>query len=290
MASAVAQELCTAAGLSSPDDAFDRKVNEAITQAKAAWPALVADDVEFARYVGARLPRDLDPIAALAALKVEDLYLAWRCLQRDPAALQAFDSAMAGPIRRALARINAPEALKEDVAQKLRERLFVGAEGQAPRIADFGGRGQLRRWVQAAVARLCLDQVRSQRREVPLDEFGSVRHAPSVDPELEHLRRMYGPVFAVAFAGAIGQLDEEERTMLRHHLVEGLTIDDIGARYGVHRATAYRWVERAREALVEHTRNEMMKRLRIEPHEVESILRVIRSEVHLSVQRLLTQG
>jgi len=272
---------------------MDEAVTAALARVRAAWPDFAADDVDFARFVGARLAVDDEgaPLAALDALRLEDLYLTWGCLRRDPAALTAFERTMAEPIRLALARINVPDAVKQDAAQQLRERLFVGVGGGPPRLAEFGGRGQLRRWVQAAVARVCIDSVRSRRREVPLDESQASGDGPggaSGDTELEHLRRVYGPIFELAFAAAIPQLDERERDILRLHLVEGLTLDDIGERYGVHRSTAFRWLESARETLVERTRNEMMKRLRVEAHEVESILRVIRSEVHLSVQRLLS--
>jgi RNA polymerase sigma-70 factor (ECF subfamily) len=292
MSSAAAQELCSAAGIAPPDAALDAAVTAALAQVRAAWPAFATDDLAFARFVGARLSvddADGDAEAALAALRVEDLYLTWACLRGDAAALSAFERTMAEPIRLALARINVPDAVKQDAAQQLRERLFVGVGGGTPRLAEFGGRGQLRRWVQAAVARVCLDQVRSRRREVPLDESQAEgKGGPSGDAELDHLRRIYGPIFELAFAAAIPQLEERDRDILRHHLVEGMTIDDIGERYRVHRTTAFRWIESARETLVELTRNEMMKRLRVEAREVESILRVIRSEVHLSVQRLFS--
>ena len=276
-----------AAAISSPDAALDGAITDAIVRARAAWPSLPPDDVDFAKFLGARVPADVAAADALATLKLEDLYLAWGCLRGEPAALQAFDRAMAEPIRVALSRLDASEAVKQDAAQLLRERLFVAADGRLPRIAEFAGRGQLQRWVQAAVVRVCIDLLRRHRREVPLDEAALGVSTPQADLELEHLRRLYGPVFQVAFSAAIEQLGERQRAILRHHLVEEMTIDDICARYGVHRTTAFRWIESAREELVELTRNEMMNRLRVEPSDVESILRVIRSEVHLSVQRLL---
>jgi transposase len=37
---------------------------------------------------------------------------------------------------------------------------------------------------------------------------------------------------------------------LRYHHVDGLNIDEIGAIYRVHRVTAFRWLEKAKEQLV----------------------------------------
>jgi RNA polymerase sigma-70 factor (ECF subfamily) len=261
-------------------------VADAVDRGARAWPAIAREDRAFAAFLGARAGA-AEPAAALAEMHVEDLYLAFGCLRGDREALVAFDTEMATPIRVALSKLDVADALKQDSAQTVRERLFVGTPDREPRIADYSGRGQLKRWVQAAVVRACLDQVRAHKREVPLDGERAAGMLPAADagPELEHFRRVYGEVFQRAFEAAIGSLDDRQRTVLRHHLVDGMTIDDIGALYDVHRTTAFRWIERARETLVERTRDEMMARLDVAQPEVDSILRVIRSQVHLSVQR-----
>ncbi len=85
----------------------------------------------------------------------------------------------------------------------------------------------------------------------------------------------------------MASLTPRQRNLLRHQLVDHLSIDEIGALYQVHRATAARWLEAARQAVVEQIKLAMMARLRIHGEEYESILRLIHSAVDLSISRHL---
>lgn len=57
--------------------------------------------------------------------------------------------------------------------------------------------------------------------------------------------------------------------------------------YGVHRATAARWLADARAALGDAIRGELAGRLRIAASEVDSIVRLVQSRVDMSLDRLL---
>ncbi len=72
--------------------------------------------------------------------------------------------------------------------------------------------------------------------------------------------------------------------------MDGLNIDEIGAIYRVHRVTAYRWLEKARDALVKHTQKLLAAQLKVEKREFDSIMRLIRSQLHLSLVRHLGEG
>jgi len=54
-----------------------------------------------------------------------------------------------------------------------------------------------------------------------------------------------------------------------------------------HRATASRWVNAARDALGEHLREQVAKRLAIPVEEVDSIVRLVQSQVEVSLARIL---
>ena len=75
--------------------------------------------------------------------------------------------------------------------------------------------------------------------------------------------------------------------MLRYHHVDGLNIDEIAAIYRVHRVTAFRWLEKAKEQLVKVTHEQLRARLKVTPGELDSVLRMIQSQVHLSLIRNL---
>jgi len=70
------------------------------------------------------------------------------------------------------------------------------------------------------------------------------------------------------------------------HVIDGLTIDQIGALQGVHRATAARWIERAREAISRSVRRDLMRQLGADPFETEELLQWVQSRIELSLSVL----
>src|SRR5262249_41544036 len=89
----------------------------------------------------------------------------------------------------------------------------------------------------------------------------------------------YRAEFEAAFGQAIGQLSFRQRNIVRYMLREGLSVEKIAVLYGVHAATARRWVAAAREALLDAVRAALQKRLGVTATELESILRLVRSEL-----------
>ena len=95
---------------------------------------------------------------------------------------------------------------------------------------------------------------RKRAREAPSDRPLDEALGDAGDPLLSHLKAEYRTEFAGALREANAELDSETRTLLRQQIVDQLSIDEIGAAFGVHRATAARWLLRARGALVTATR------------------------------------
>jgi RNA polymerase sigma-70 factor (ECF subfamily) len=113
---------------------------------------------------------------------------------------------------------------------------------------------------------------------------------PSSDdsPELAYLRRTYEREFQEAFQTALASLSSRERNILRYHFVDGLSIDRIGDFYGVHRATAARWLNRAREALCLMTREILGQRISLSQDGFRRMLSLIESQI--SVRMALMQA
>jgi RNA polymerase sigma-70 factor (ECF subfamily) len=70
-------------------------------------------------------------------------------------------------------------------------------------------------------------------------------------------------------------------------VIDGWTIDRIGALYGVHRATAARRIAAARDELGAAIRTELAARLAISIDEVDSIVRLVQNRIDVSLERLL---
>ncbi len=272
---------------------LDRRLWTLVAEGRAAWPDLHVDAVHVVEFVARQVTPDLAD-AALDGLRPADLYLACGCARQLPAAIAAFDRDYMREVDIALARMRIAPQRVLDVKQLVRQRLFVGggtagAPTSPGKITEYGGRGDLRRWVRSVAVRTCLNDLRKGKREILVDDDQLIaQHAIAADdPEVEYMKRTYASEFKAAFSEALGKLGAREQTLLRYHHVDGLNIDEIGAIYRVHRVTAFRWLEKAKEILVRSTLDTLRARLTLPADELDSVLRMIRSQIHLSLVRHL---
>jgi RNA polymerase sigma-70 factor (ECF subfamily) len=268
------------------DDRLEAAIGEALARGRAAWPALAVDDARFAAVVAHAVEGTPEPAAAVAELAAEDIYLAQACVGGSPAALDAFAATCDAALHGSLRAMGLAADLIEEVVQEVRAKLFVAADGP-PRIATYSGRAALRSWVRTIATRAAVDRLRKKEDTTSDDAVLEALPDSGADPELAHFRRTYQAEFKQAFEEALATLDVRERNVLRHHFVDALTVEEIGAIYGVHKSTAFRWLEAARTALSKRTRAGFQQRIRALPGELDSILRLLQSQIDLSLSRVL---
>lgn len=130
--------------------------------------------------------------------------------------------------------------------------------------------------------------IKSARTPTTDDEVLFDLVAPGADAELSVMKEVYRAGLVEAVRATIATAPARDRTLLRYHVVDGLSIDEIGKLYGVNRSTAWRWLVAAREAILVRTREELTRRLAIAPDEVDSVIRLARSRLDMSFESLLT--
>ena len=175
--------------------------------------------------------------------------------------------------------------------QVLRNELLVGREGRRPKLAEYGGRGDLKGWLRVTAMRAALKVKKKGQRDAAAPNNDSVlleMRSTGDDPELSYMKALYGDAFRAAFRVAAGSLEARDRDLLRQHFVEGRNIDELGTLYGVHRATAARSIQAAREKLLSATRREFASRAQVSPRECESVLRLVQSKFDVTLRRLLS--
>ena len=263
-------------------------VTLAIARARTEWPEIDVPDPVFTSYLRDRVS---DP-ASLPAVKVSDLYAACACSLGDARAVAAVEARYFPSVDAALSRMRLAGTVAEDVRQDLRAQLFVsrGVKGHEPgRIVEYTGRGDLRAWLTVIATRAALKQLRHGKRELHDD---SLLEADVADnhAELGFVKDTYRAEFAKAFREALDALEDRDKTLLRHQVIDELTIDQIAAIYRVHRATAARWLEHAREKLVEGTRTRFMQHARISESECRSLMRVLHSQLDVTIRTRLERG
>jgi RNA polymerase sigma-70 factor (ECF subfamily) len=260
--------------------ASDASFAELYEAGRGAWPSLELAADRFAAFVSRRGP-------GLVALRGPDLYLACACAHRVDRAAALFTAEFGADLERAAVRIRAPGVSPEDARQMLLHRILVGDEERRPKIESYSGRGSLRNWVRAVAARAAIDLHRKGgHRELGATESLLETLTDSADPEIEYLKRHYRDQFNRAFEAAVNALPARSRNYLRHAFIDRLTIDQVAALYGVHRATAARRLAAARDALLAATRTALIEQLEIGETELDSIMRLIGSRFEVSVQRI----
>jgi len=260
-----------------------------IDEAKAALGEFEASDDGFAAHLGGVLQADATH-ESLTRLRAADLYLAYGCAAGEQVALEAFEAEFGRDIDLAIARSGNVNLGKDEFRQLVRNKLFVAAVGRRPKIADYAGRGDLSSWVRVTALRMIVDLVRQHAgdREVPLEAeaLGAIP-APGDDPELDYIQRVYKSEFRDALTAGFNRLTPRERNLLRHQVLHGLNIDQVGALYRVHRTTAFRWIEKARKSLLQQTREALKQQLHVGSGEFLSIMRVVQGDLDVSVRRIL---
>lgn len=255
-----------------------------VERARSEAPEVQLDPLGFVAHVAERVTFDAHGRPLLRSLHAGDLWIAYGCVIAHAGALAGFEQRFAPEIKKALSR-SFERGLAEDAELRLRERLFLVGEDEVPRLGSYAGRGGLAAWLRAAAARMAIDLMRS-RREVPADPE-TLGDLTAFDPLLASLKERYRAEFRAAFAEAAAQLTDRERTLLRYRFVDDLSIDEIGVLYRVHRATVARWIASTRESLFELTRAALMSRLSIEDSEVDSVLRMIDSQLEISIEAVM---
>jgi len=264
-----------------------QQLERAVEDARSAWPGI--DYPGFIAILGHRFGAQNKPFSVWAErLQPADLYLALAAADGIPEAAEAFERDYRIVLKRVAQKVSGPRHHEDDLAQIVLEKVLVGTEKRGPRLAEYAGQGHLRNWLRVTALRICLDTVKvgaQHKREDAVDDLSATAIAD--DFELEFLKKAHRAQFKEAFARAVGSLDPAQRALLRMSYLRGLSIDDLAALYHTHRATAARRVGRAREALLTGTRTELAGLLQVEPTEIDSIMRLINSQLEVSMERLL---
>lgn len=229
--------------------------------------------------------------ATAAPAHAADLYLACACAEGLPSALRLLEERVLSQIPAAVAHLRAGPDFAEDVRLQVRERLLLGSAEGPPRITAYEGRGPLGGWVRAMALRLALNlrEKKDEHAAHPGEQVIEKLVGATCDPELEILKARYRDAFRAAVRDAAAQLPDEQRAVLHLYLVEGLGTQRIGALYNVNHSTVSRWMQAARDAIFARTRQLLQERLGVRHEEFQSLVRLLQSQLDVSLAGVLGQ-
>jgi RNA polymerase sigma-70 factor, ECF subfamily len=262
-------------GIRLDENVVDELLEAALAEAHRRWPSVKVSAARFIGWVAVRVSPDAATVEeSLRDLRLADLYLACGCADGDGAALAAFD----------LAYLAGDSRTSDDVKQLLRKKLFVAESGGAPRIALYAGRGDLARWVRAAMARLTIDSVRGER-EIPtedalLDAIGI--YSPADGPDIAHQKSDARASLQLAIREAVKALTDRQRTLLLQHYIDGVGVVELGKLFGVAPSNVSRALAKARILLVSQIRRSLVRHKGIHGDQVDSLVDLVQSQLSLT--------
>ncbi len=95
-----------------------------------------------------------------------------------------------------------------------------------------------------------------------------------------------GPLKA-AVETALKALPIAERNALRLYFLEGMTVDEVARLRGIHKSNGSRWIARIRRDILADVKQKLKAELAVSDTELESILRLMQSQLDVSVERAL---
>jgi RNA polymerase sigma-70 factor (ECF subfamily) len=245
-------------------------------RAQQAWPAI---EVDLAAFV-----KRLESLGDVDKLHASDLYLAFACAHGHVAALAALDATYLRELTAPLRKMGCDAAAIDETLQIVRDELLVAQPGKSASILNYSGRGAIKGWLRSVAARTALrDKKRPERRDEYIEGMHS---APNDDLELAFMKKTYGAAFERAFAKALAAMDVDDRLLLKQRFSHRLGVVELGKLYGVNAGTISRRVASVRERLVDATRARMTEELEVGTADLESILRMIESQLAISLSDL----
>jgi len=231
---------------------------------------------------------DADPVESLDRLRLEDLFLACACAQGDVNAFEAFHARYFPQIDQTLRQLSLDGVCVDDIKQMVYVRVFAASGAAGPKITQYKGRGSLGKWIQVVARRVAQNFIRDKDREYPLDERALEQLIPrDSSPELHYIKQLYTDDLSAAFRQALTTLTSKQRNLLRYRLVHRMKMTALAEVYHVHRFTITRWIAAIREQLLHETHKALSVRLEAGSGDVESIVRLLRSQIDVSVRRYL---
>ena len=198
--------------------------------------------------------------------------------------MRVFDSQLLSELPRWLSRLRLSGDVVEEVRQHLRAKLLVGPP---PKVAQYRANGPLAAWVRMVAVRTALDMCEADGAIAGPLRTGEEPLLDALDQEQRLIRSKYAGLFEAALRNAIQQLSKRDRNLLRFHYIARMTFEAIARSYHVNRSTAVRWLAAIRDDLDSAVRIRLFDEFGISPTEIRSLWQAVRSDVDVSISRLL---
>ena len=274
-------------GADACSDALVATLAELAARAQTQHGVTVSPATFIPRWAAAlRHAQSSDAEATLAQVVTDDVYLVAGVLAGHPGAVEAYRDLCGPDVDRVLRRL-LPESDRVEARQELEARILVGDDNRGPALAQYRGSGGVRAWTRAVATRAVIDMRRRDDRRPQVLPWAEDQAAGSDEENLDPAVGEHVAAVRDAMQRAFALLTVRQRNLIRQSVFHRLSIDELAALYGAHRATAARWLQRARADLSRNLETDFADRIGASPSAAASLLRALRSHADVSIRSFL---
>jgi RNA polymerase sigma-70 factor len=252
-----------------------QEILEAFERCQQRYPTVQLPIEKFQARVGeilsseTHLAGDEGWIAAFAKIHHEDLFLATACANDDRVAWEHFADDYLPLLRSFATQACRNSSDGEDLAQEIATKLLK----EKHRLAGYNGRGSLAGWLRVAVSHAAVDRFRRTKKQTSLEDLDNPASlaSPTKDDDEESLDSHWGPVISDIANECLGKFSNHDRLLLGLYYLQSVPLKDIGRQFGIHEATAYRWLDRMRHEIKKQVERELRKKYRLSAREMETL-------------------
>ncbi len=240
-------------------------------------------------------------------IRADDLCLIVACENGSETAwddlVKSFDSTVKSTAR-AISK-NAEDA--EDLAGSIWAELYGlkhDKDGKLKsKLSYYSGRGSLAGWLRAVTSQLAIDQFRKMKKLVQIEEDREFENlaqvsaektgndavvSKSANPEEIFSENEAQKDVSNALKQAIGELEAEDRLILKLYYFDDLKLKDIGTTLGFHEATASRKLARLQSEIRKSVEKILQKEHGWKQDEVKRNLSETASKLGISFEKMFT--
>ena len=258
---------------------MERLVREAFERCQVRYPGIQLSLEAFHARVSEILASDMPPGGEetrnqlLSKIHHEGLYLAMACADGDRVAWEHFADEYLPLVQRFAKQACGNTGESEDLSQELTTKLLADRK----RFAGYNGRGSLAGWLRVAVSHAAVDRFRRMSRQISVgsldEEDLPAAPAAAEQQDDEAVDSRWGPVISRIVGECLSGLAARDRLLLCLYYLRGVPLKDIGRHFGIHEATASRWLDRMRRDMRKQVERELKRKHGMRSSEIQALWR-----------------
>lgn len=246
--------------------------------------------------VGPALPefkRFLEPLCEgrkseqIDSLHLRDLYLSCAALQGCPTAIEIVHKSLRTELSRVWTK--AEYDCASEVQQAVLVSLLVSNEGCQPKLSQYQGRASLRSWLRVIVVREYQRTVKGYKKESLGGEDMQVLPGRLLPMDTAMDTNRYVQAFKSVFQECFASLSIHDRTILRQHYRDRITIGKMSQLRNVHRGTMARELAQVRQRLEQSVSSSMWRALEVDSDAAAMLHAQVASQLEISLSRLFRE-